>query len=328
MGGGTSSYVPSNIHDDRSSHDHDLNMQDYHEYLARFNALDVDVRDPVPAVRERERERERERPILSEDSSLKEWLIDAGLDHQTSSNLTEFLQQKSIFSPIQFAFEWSTDSNLIVDIVSTRLLNGDDVSRLLATDLFRDCLTYTSTSATSGPRRQSGTVGAGIIPEYRQFPSSFPMLTNAEFEALHEATYEQLPFLMEEKQQPQPQRLRHIANETRDEMMAILESALSLSSSTSTSGGELPPFSLTAPEFDLSHFLGRLRFFMKITNPLTLLTQDEEIKQSKRMLDLVQQVCDNVDAVIWLVFPQLISFYLIYSSYNQIDRFELVRKNE
>lgn len=52
---------------------------------------------------------------------------------------------------------------------------------------------------------------------------------------------------------------------------------------------ELPPFSLTAPQFDLSTFIGRFTFFCNITNPLTLLTSDKDINESKKLLDLVRK---------------------------------------
>ena len=60
-------------------------------------------------------------------------------------------------------------------------------------------------------------------------------------------------------------------------------------SDTHSSG--LPPFSLTAPQFDLSTFIGRFTFFCDITNPLTLFTSDKDISESKKLLDLV---CMNV----------------------------------
>jgi hypothetical protein len=55
---------------------------------------------------------------------------------------------------------------------------------------------------------------------------------------------------------------------------------------TSSSSG-LPPFSLTAPRFDLSCFAGRLAFFCTITNPLTLFSSTHDITQSKKLMDLV-----------------------------------------
>lgn len=67
---------------------------------------------------------------------------------------------------------------------------------------------------------------------------------------------------------------------------------MSSTSSSTEKEASLPPFSLTAPQFDLSSFTGRLRFFCDITNPLTLLAGNEEIQQAKKLLQLVR-ACED-----------------------------------
>ena len=46
-----------------------------------------------------------------------------------------------------------------------------------------------------------------------------------------------------------------------------------------------PPFSLTAPRFDQSTYLGRIRHFQEITDFRTLLTSDEELQSALDLLD-------------------------------------------
>lgn len=46
-----------------------------------------------------------------------------------------------------------------------------------------------------------------------------------------------------------------------------------------------PRFSLTANRFDLSTYWGRLKYFVEITDPRTLLYSNETITESKKVLD-------------------------------------------
>ena len=46
-----------------------------------------------------------------------------------------------------------------------------------------------------------------------------------------------------------------------------------------------PPFSLTAPRFDQSTYLGRIRHFVEVTDCRTLLTTEKELQSALDLLD-------------------------------------------
>lgn len=61
-----------------------------------------------------------------------------------------------------------------------------------------------------------------------------------------------------------------------------------MSDRVETNAGSLPPFSLSSPRFDLSSFWGRMRLFVQVTSPLSLLHSTETILQNKALLKLVE----------------------------------------
>ena len=55
-----------------------------------------------------------------------------------------------------------------------------------------------------------------------------------------------------------------------------------------------PPFSLTAPRYDQSTFLGRVRHFQEVTDPRSLLVSDDELANALNLLELYKKgACDS-----------------------------------